>query len=61
MKVLVWVEHEAGQMKDATLSAVTAAAQLGDVHLLVAGEGVGAVAEAAARIVGPRLVLLTKA
>ena len=52
MKVLVWVEHEAGQMKDATLSAVTAATQLGDVHLLVAGEGVGAVAEAAARIVG---------
>src|SRR6476661_2775194 len=52
MKVLVWVEHEAGQMKDATLSAVTAATQLGDVHLLVAGEGVGAVAEAAAKIVG---------
>jgi len=52
MKVLVWVEHEAGQMKDATLAAVTAATQLGDVHLLVAGEGVGAVAEAAARIVG---------
>ncbi|MFL6857547.1 MAG: electron transfer flavoprotein subunit alpha/FixB family protein [Allosphingosinicella sp.] len=52
MKCLVLVEHEAGQLKDATLSAVTAAAKLGEVHLLVAGEGVGAVAEAAAKIAG---------
>ena len=52
MKTLVWVEHDAGQVKDATLSAVTAAAKLGEVHLLVAGEGVGAVGEAAAKIAG---------
>jgi electron transfer flavoprotein alpha subunit len=52
MKCLVLVEHEAGQLKDATLSAVTAAAKLGEVHLLVVGEGVGAVAEAAANIEG---------
>ncbi|WBO22445.1 electron transfer flavoprotein subunit alpha/FixB family protein [Sphingomonas abietis] len=52
MKTLVWVEHEGGALKDATLSAVTAAGQLGEVHLLVAGEGVGAVAEAAAKIAG---------
>jgi electron transfer flavoprotein alpha subunit len=52
MIALVLVEHEGGQLKDATLSAVTAAAQLGEVHALVAGEGVGAVAEAAARIAG---------
>jgi len=52
MKTLVWVEHEAGAVKDATLSAVTAASKLGEVHLLVAGEGVGAVAEAAAKIAG---------
>jgi electron transfer flavoprotein alpha subunit len=52
MKTLVWVEHEGGELKDATLSAVTAAAKLGEVHLLVAGEGVGAVGEAAARIPG---------
>ncbi|HEX8480659.1 MAG TPA: FAD-binding protein [Allosphingosinicella sp.] len=52
MKTLVLVEHEGGQLKDATLSAVTAASNLGEVHLLVAGEGVGAVAEAAARIAG---------
>ncbi|PNA31494.1 electron transfer flavoprotein subunit alpha, partial [Pseudomonas sp. MPR-AND1A] len=39
-------------VKDATLSTVTAAAKLGEVHLLVAGQGVGAVAEAAAKIAG---------
>ncbi len=37
MKTLVWVEHEGGAVKDATLSAVTAASKLGEVHLLVAG------------------------
>ena len=52
MKTLVWVEHEGGQLKDATLSAVTAAAKLGEVHLLVAGEGVGGVADQAAKIAG---------
>src|SRR5579859_1428913 len=52
MKTLVWVEHEGGSLKDATLSAVTAAAKLGEVHLLVAGEGVGAVADAAAKVAG---------
>ena len=52
MKTLVLVEHEGGQLKDATLSAVTAASKLGEVHLLVAGEGVGGVAEAAAKIAG---------
>jgi electron transfer flavoprotein alpha subunit len=52
MKTLVLVEHEGGQLKDATLAAVTAAAKLGEVHLLVAGSAVGAVAEAAAKIPG---------
>ncbi|WP_315761268.1 electron transfer flavoprotein subunit alpha/FixB family protein [Sphingomonas sp. Y38-1Y] len=52
MKTLVWVEHDGQAVKDATLSAVTAAAKLGEVHLLVAGENVGGVAEAAAKIAG---------
>lgn len=52
MKTLVWVEHDGAAVKDATLSAVTAAAKLGEVHLLVAGEGVGSVAQAAAQIAG---------
>jgi electron transfer flavoprotein alpha subunit len=52
MKTLVWVEHEEGRLKDATLAAVTAAGKLGEVHLIVAGQNVGAVAEAAAKIAG---------
>jgi electron transfer flavoprotein alpha subunit len=52
MKTLVWVEHEGGAVKDATLATVTAASKLGEVHLLVAGQGVGGVAEAAAKIAG---------
>ena len=52
MKTLVWVEHDNTEMKDATLAAVTAASKLGDVHLLVAGSGCRAVAEAAANIAG---------
>jgi electron transfer flavoprotein alpha subunit len=56
MIALVLVEHEGGQLKDATLSAVTAASKLGQVHALVAGAGVGAVAEQAARIAGVELI-----
>ncbi|RVT43402.1 electron transfer flavoprotein subunit alpha/FixB family protein [Sphingobium algorifonticola] len=56
MKTLVWVEHENGHLKDATLAVVTAASKLGEVHLIVAGEGVGAVADAAARIAGVQKV-----
>src|SRR3546814_3789497 len=52
MKTLVWVEHDNASVKDATLSAVTAAGKLGEVHLLVTGKGCGAVAEAAAKIAG---------
>ncbi|TZG27252.1 electron transfer flavoprotein subunit alpha/FixB family protein [Sphingomonas montanisoli] len=52
MTSLVWVEHDTGAIKDATLSAVTAAAALGEVHVLVAGSGVGDVAAAAAQIAG---------
>ncbi len=56
-KVLLWVEHDGAAIKDATLSAVTAAGQLGDVVALVAGEGVDGVAQAAAQITGVAAVL----
>jgi electron transfer flavoprotein alpha subunit len=53
MKTLVWVEHENNAVKDATLSAVTAASEMGsEVHLIVAGKGVDGVAAAAAKIAG---------
>ena len=51
-KTLVWVEHDNASVKDATLSAVAAASQLGEVHLLVAGHNCGAAAAAAAQIAG---------
>ncbi len=52
MKTLVWVEHDGATVKDATLAVVTAASQLGEVHLLVAGQGVTGVAAEAAKIAG---------
>ncbi|MEG3124969.1 electron transfer flavoprotein subunit alpha/FixB family protein [Sphingomonas sp. GB1N7] len=52
MKTLVWVEHDGATVKDATLAVVTAASQLGEIHLLVAGQGVDAVAAEAAKIAG---------
>jgi electron transfer flavoprotein alpha subunit len=52
MKTLVWVEHDNASVKDATLHTVTAAAKLGEVHLLVAGSGCRAVADEAAKIAG---------
>ena len=52
MKTLVWVEHDNAAVKDATLAVVTAASQLGEVHLLVAGSGCKAVADEAAKIAG---------
>ncbi len=59
MTALVLVEHEGGAVKDATLAAVTAAAQLGAVHALVAGDaGASGVADAVARIAGVEKVLL---
>lgn len=62
MSILVLAEHDNAQLKDATLAAVTAARQLaghagGEVHLLVAGEGCRAVAEAAAKVEGVAKVL----
>ena len=52
MKTLVWVEHDNTSVKDATLAVVTAASQLGEVHLLVAGSGCKGVADEAAKIAG---------
>ena len=52
MKTLVYVEHDNAEMKDATLAVVTAAAELGEVHALVAGSGCGGVADQAANVAG---------
>jgi electron transfer flavoprotein alpha subunit len=61
MSALVIAEHDNQTLKPATLNAVTAAAQLGDVAVLVAGSGCGAVAEAAAKVAGVAKVLVADA
>jgi electron transfer flavoprotein alpha subunit len=60
MKTLVWVEHDNNSLKDATLATVTAASQLGEVHLLVAGTSCRVVADAAAQIAGVATVHLAE-
>src|SRR6185503_16875789 len=52
MSVLVLVEHDGKSIKDSTLATVTAASKLGEVHALVGGSNVGAIAERAAKISG---------
>ncbi len=59
MSVLLLAEHEQGQLKAATRNAVTAAKAIGgDLHVLVVGSGVAAVADAASKIDGVAKVLV---
>ena len=58
MSVLVYAEHDNASLKDATLAVVTAAAKLGEVHVLIAGAGCGAAADAAAKVAGVVKVLV---
>ena len=62
MSILVLAEHDGGALKSATLNAVTAAARIGgEIHVLVAGSGVAAVADAAAKVAGVAKVLVADA
>jgi electron transfer flavoprotein alpha subunit len=61
MSVLVLVEHDGSSIKDATLAAVGAGANLGEVHALVAGSNVDAVGQAAGKIAGVAKVLVADA
>jgi electron transfer flavoprotein alpha subunit len=59
MTILVIAEHDNKVVAPATLNTVAAAAKIGgDIHVLVAGQGLGAVAEAAAKIAGVSKVLV---
>ncbi|HNL33024.1 MAG TPA: electron transfer flavoprotein subunit alpha/FixB family protein, partial [Pseudomonadales bacterium] len=59
MSILVIAEHDNKELKPATRNAVTAAQAIGgDIHVLVAGSGCAAVADAAARVAGVSKVLL---
>jgi electron transfer flavoprotein alpha subunit len=61
MAVLVIADHDNASLKDNTHKTVTAALAIsGDVDLLVAGQGVAAVAAEAAKIAGVRKVLIAE-
>ena len=61
MTSLVIAEHDNTSIKSATLNAVTAAKACdADVHVLVAGEGAAAAAQAAAQIAGVSKVILAE-
>jgi electron transfer flavoprotein alpha subunit len=58
MTALVIAEHDNAQLKGATLNTVTAALACGgEVHVLIAGENAGAVAQAVAQVQGVAKVL----
>jgi electron transfer flavoprotein alpha subunit len=61
MAVLLVAEHDNASLKAATRNAVTAAAKLGEVHVLVAGHNARPAAEAAAKIAGVTKVHLADA
>ena len=62
MSVLVIAEHDNAGIKSGTLNTITAAGKLGgDVHVLVAGSGCAAAAQAAAKIAGVAKVLVADA
>src|SRR5438874_7423258 len=62
MTPLLVADHDNAALKDATNTALTAAKALGgDVHVLVAGKGCRAVAEAAAKLDGVTKVLIADA
>jgi len=59
MTILVIAEHDNAALNDATAKTVAAAKEIGgDIHVLVAGEGCGAVAEAASKLDGVAKVLV---
>ena len=58
MSILVVADHDNAELKPATRVVIAAAQAIGgDIDVLVAGEGCGAVAEAAAQIGGVNKVL----
>jgi electron transfer flavoprotein alpha subunit len=50
MTALVIADHDNGSLRESTLNAVTAASQLGDVEILIAGSNCSGAAEAASKI-----------
>jgi electron transfer flavoprotein alpha subunit len=61
MAILLLADHDNASLSDQTAKALTAASQIGgDVHILVAGKGAKAAADAAAKLSGVSKVLLAE-
>ncbi len=61
MAILLLADHDNATLSDQTAKALTAAAQIGgDIHVLVAGKGAKAAADAAATLSGVSKVLLAE-
>ncbi|RUM25018.1 electron transfer flavoprotein subunit alpha/FixB family protein [Rhizobium vallis] len=61
MTILLLADHDNVSLSDQTAKALTAATQIGgDVHVLVAGKGAKAAADAAAKLAGVSKVLLAE-
>jgi electron transfer flavoprotein alpha subunit len=61
MAILLLADHDNASLSDQTAKALTAASQIGgDVHILVAGKGAKAAADAAAKLSGVSMVLLAE-
>jgi electron transfer flavoprotein alpha subunit len=58
MSILVVAEHDNSKLKSATFNAVTAACELGDVTLLVAGLNCGGVAKQASKVAGISKIII---
>jgi electron transfer flavoprotein alpha subunit len=61
MTALVLLDHEGGEIKQPSRSAVAAAQALGEVHALVVGAGIDAAAQAAAKLPGVAKVVMADA
>ena len=61
MAILLFAEHDNATLSEQTAKALTAASRIGgDIDVLVAGNGAGGAAEAAAKLAGVRRVLLAE-
>ncbi|HCK18003.1 MAG TPA: electron transfer flavoprotein subunit alpha [Thalassospira sp.] len=61
MAILLFAEHDNAALSEQTAKALNAASQIGgDIDVLVAGNGVGAVAEQASKLAGIRSVLVAE-
>ena len=58
MNVLVLAEHDNSELKSSTLNTISAASQIGEVSLLVAGSECSSVVETATKIIGVSRVLV---